>query len=67
MAAYDAALEVYPGYLPAVMGAASLSLRSGRGEERLRGWLEEIAFRAEEERWREWARRQMVAQSSGPR
>lgn len=61
MAAYDAALEVYPDYLPAVMGAASLALRSGREEERLRGWLEEIAFRVEEERWRDWARLRLAS------
>ena len=33
MAIYDAALEVWPGYLPAVQGVASLSLRSGRKDE----------------------------------
>jgi len=55
LAAYDAALEVYPGYLPAIMGAASLTLRTGREDERLEEWLGEIAMRAEDERWREWA------------
>jgi tetratricopeptide (TPR) repeat protein len=67
MAAYDAALEVYPGYLPAVMGAASLSLRAGREEERLEGWLEEIAFRVEEPGWREWARENLVLRTDAGR
>jgi hypothetical protein len=56
MASYEAALEVWPGYLPALQGLASLSLRSGRREDpRLAGWLEEVALRGETE-WREWAR-----------
>jgi tetratricopeptide (TPR) repeat protein len=56
LAAYDAALEVYPGYLPAIMGAASLSLREGREDERIAAWLGEVALRAEDGRWRAWAR-----------
>lgn len=56
LAAYDAALGIYPGYLPAVMGAASLTLRTSRKDGRLRGWLEEIAMRAEDPSWAEWAR-----------
>ena len=55
LAAYDAALEVYPGYLPAIIGAASLVARSGREDERLGAWCEEIALRAEDGGWREWA------------
>jgi hypothetical protein len=42
------------------LGAASLSLRSGPEEERLREWLEEIGLRAEEERRREWAHGQLA-------
>jgi len=61
LAAYDAALEVYPGYLPAIMGAASLSLRTGREEARLREWLEAISLRARETRWREWSRGQLAS------
>lgn len=60
LAAYDAALEVYPGYLPALMGAASLTLRSCREEGRMHEWLETIAFRAEEEHWRDWARERLA-------
>jgi len=61
LAAYEAALEVYPEYLPAVMGAASLSLRTGREEARLREWLEAISLRARETSWREWSRGQLAS------
>jgi len=61
LAAYDAALEVYPDYLPAIMGAASLSLRSGREDARLHEWLEAISMRAEKPRWREWSRGQLAS------
>ena len=58
MASYEAALEVWPGYLPAIQGAASQSLRSGRRDElRLAGWLDEVALRGDGG-WREWARGQ---------
>ncbi len=53
--AYDSALQAYPGHLPAMMGAASLALRTRIEDERLEAWLAEIALRAEEPRWREWA------------
>jgi tetratricopeptide (TPR) repeat protein len=56
LAAYDAALEVYPDYLPAIMGAACLTLRTGREDERIDTWLSEIAMRSEDAGWREWAR-----------
>jgi hypothetical protein len=56
MASYGATLEVSPGYLPAIQGAASLALRSGRPDEpRLAEWLEEVALRGDDG-WREWAR-----------
>jgi hypothetical protein len=51
LATYGAALEVFPGYLPAIRGLARLTLRAGRGDERLAGWLEEIALRSEEPAW----------------
>lgn len=56
LAAYEAALEVYPDYLPAIMGAARLTQSTARSSERLREWLEEIALRAEDHRWADWAR-----------
>jgi len=56
LAGYGAALEVWPGYLPAVQGIASLTLRAGdREDPRLPGWLEEVALRGED-RWQAWAR-----------
>jgi tetratricopeptide (TPR) repeat protein len=60
LASYEAALEVWPGYLPALQGLASLSLRSGRRDDpRLAGWLEEVALRGETE-WRDWARGEVI-------
>lgn len=56
MASYEAALDVWPGYLPAIQGAASLAVRSGRRDDaRLAGWLDEVALRGDGG-WREWAR-----------
>jgi tetratricopeptide (TPR) repeat protein len=52
---YASALEVYPGYVPAMQGAASLALRSGKPDPRLRGWLDEIALRGETPDWQHWA------------
>jgi tetratricopeptide (TPR) repeat protein len=54
LASYGAALEVYPDYLPAIQGIASLILRSGKKDERLAGWLDAIAMRGDP-RWRDWA------------
>jgi hypothetical protein len=56
MASYDAALEVWPGYLPAIQGAASLALRSrDKDDARLAGWLNEVALRGDDG-WREGKR-----------
>ena len=52
---YEAALAVLPDYLPAVQGLACLTLKSGRADERLGRWLDDIAMRCDETRWREWA------------
>ena len=56
LACYSAALEVYDGFLPAIQGLALLTLKSGRGDERMRCWLEQIALRSSQNRWRSWAR-----------
>ena len=56
LASYGAALEVYPDYLPAIQGIASLTVRTKRGDDRLAGWLDAIAMRSESEEWRDWAR-----------
>jgi tetratricopeptide (TPR) repeat protein len=58
IASYTAALEVYPGYLPAVQGIARVSVRAGREDDRLRGWLDSIVLQSREDAWREWARRE---------
>jgi len=55
LASYRAALEVYPDYLPAIEGVASLTMRAGKKDERLAGWLDAIALRGETQGWREWA------------
>jgi tetratricopeptide (TPR) repeat protein len=59
LAAYRSALEVEPSHLPSLEGLARLQIRSGQKDERTRPALEEIALRAEEPRWREWARLQL--------
>jgi tetratricopeptide (TPR) repeat protein len=58
VAAYTAALEVYPDYLPAIQGLARHAVRSGLSDERLDGWLREIAMRSTDAGWREWAQRE---------
>lgn len=52
---YDSALQSYPDYLPAIQGLASLTVRSGREDERLAAWLDTIALRSDEPSWRDWA------------
>lgn len=56
-AAYMSALEVYPGYMPAMQGAARLAVAEGREPHDLQAWLEQIALGGESEAWREWAER----------
>jgi tetratricopeptide (TPR) repeat protein len=60
IASYTAALEVYPGYLPAVQGIARVTLRAGREDERLPEWLEAIAGQSEDPSWRDWALRELA-------
>ena len=60
LATFTAAIEVYPGYLPAIQGLACLALRESREDERLREWLEEGAMRTTEPLWRDWARRYLL-------
>jgi Tfp pilus assembly protein PilF len=57
---YSAALEVSAAYLPAIEGLASLTARSGKSDDRIRGWLSEIAAREEQASWREWAGAQLA-------
>lgn len=67
LASYKTALEVYPEYLPAIEGIARLTVRGGKQDERLLGWLEAIVMRAQNSDWRQWAQEELikVRQSSG--
>jgi hypothetical protein len=61
IASYTAALEVYPGYLPAVQGVARLTVRSRIHDERLGNWLEAIAEQSSDESWRAWAEEELAS------
>lgn len=52
--AYATALEVSPGYLPAIQGLASLQLRTRNADHRTPGLLDEIAMRGDPT-WKQWA------------
>ncbi|MCP3995092.1 MAG: hypothetical protein GY722_08500, partial [bacterium] len=54
--AYETALEVSPGYLPAIQGIARSAIRSGRDDARLKRWLNAIVIETTDEYWRDWAR-----------
>jgi tetratricopeptide (TPR) repeat protein len=43
---FEAALQVSPGYLPAIQGAALVAARLDRVDARLETWLDEIAARS---------------------
>jgi len=58
VSAYTAALEVYPGYMPAIQGLARLAVREGREDPRLEWWLERIKLEGESSEWKTWARNQ---------
>ena len=60
LAAYDAALEVSSDYLPAMMGAASLTVRAGRNDSRIGEWLDGIVLRSGDPTWQGWARAQRL-------
>ncbi len=52
--AYDSALAVYEGYLPALQGRSRLQIATGRTDEETLAALDEIALRGTRP-WREWA------------
>jgi Flp pilus assembly protein TadD len=60
IASYTAALEVYPGYLPAVQGAARLAVRSRTDHQHLAEWLQAIAEQSQDPTWRSWAEKQVA-------
>jgi len=61
---YDAALEVYPNYLPAIQALARCQVRYARADDRTDQLLREIQFRASDIAWREWAQQQLSARDA---
>ena len=58
--AYRAALEVYPGYLPAIMALTKAEVRISDVSTETRERLETIAFRSTDPRWTQWARSKLI-------
>jgi Tfp pilus assembly protein PilF len=58
---YEAALQVWPEYLPAVQGIARATVRARREDPRMARWLEVIAMQGEDEGWVRWARERGAA------
>lgn len=56
LAAYAAALEVYPEHLASMEGLVKLQLSSRKTDEKTGHMLDEIALRGESPEWREWAK-----------
>lgn len=63
IASYRSALEVQPGYIPAVQAMTSLQLRSDKSDDSTGDHLREIALRGTTAQWREWAKVQMFARA----
>lgn len=57
VASYMSVLEVYPGYMPAIRGAAQLTVSEVQQMAELQQWLAEIALGGESKGWRAWARK----------
>ena len=57
---YDAALQVFPGYVPALQGRTSLHLRRGGSVAEVEEALHDIALRGTSEEWRMWARERLA-------
>ena len=57
---YETALEVAPEDLSAIEGLASLTVRTGRDEPRLRSWLEQITLGATDPSWATWSRVHLI-------
>lgn len=53
--AYEAALEVAPGNIAAMQGAAAHVIRDRGTDPRLASWLGEVSLRGESAAWRDWA------------
>lgn len=60
LTAYRAGLEVAPGHIPSMQGAARLALRQGARDEATSAMLAAIALEGESDAWRQWARRELA-------
>ena len=58
--AYASALEVYADHIPTMQAMTRLRLKSGKADDKTRSMLEEIAYKGENELWRNWARAQIT-------
>lgn len=56
---YQTALEVVPEHVPTLQALGSLYVRLGRKDAETKKLMETLAFRAESEQWRLWAREQL--------
>ena len=65
---YTGALEVQPGFLPAIQGLARLQVRAKRTDDRTAALPDDIALRGDTQQWRDWARleRLKLEESSTP-
>lgn len=59
IAGFEAALEVWPDYLPAVQGIALATVRARKEDPRLADWLQGIRARSTEGTWNAWAAREL--------
>lgn len=64
LATYGTALEVYPGHMPTMQALARLVVREGVADDRLDGWLREIALQGQTAEWREWAQMELSRRGS---
>ncbi len=60
LATYETALEVYPQHLPSMQALARLRVRVGKMDDRTKDLLQQVAFRSDDEKWRDWARMQLA-------
>ncbi|MEM1185649.1 MAG: hypothetical protein AAGI53_11710 [Planctomycetota bacterium] len=60
MDAYRSALEVYPGYLPAIMALTRAELRTRHTTDDTKSRLEDIALRSMDPTWSQWAEVQLT-------
>ena len=64
--AFKSALEVRPGYLPAVQMQTLLRIRRGQWDERIAEDLRRIESEGESKEWKAWASRQLQGRERRP-